>query len=140
MTKDQLIWLAGFIDGEGYFGIIPKNNRYQCHLRIATTHKSTMQYVSMLLEAPINFHRSSKPKENWKDNYSVSLYDKKVEGLIVAILPYLVTKRWQAEGILEYRKTIKSGRNQYSSTTDQEKKKQDEIYSLMRFINKRGKD
>jgi hypothetical protein len=38
MTKDELIWLAGFIDGEGYIGIVKKSDRFQAQLRIATTH------------------------------------------------------------------------------------------------------
>jgi len=137
LSKITKAWLAGFIDGEGYIGLTKKGERFQVIVRIGTTHRATMLYVSTLLGAPLYTDRKNKP--NWKDCYITVIYDHRAELLLKSLLPYLITKREQVLAILEYRKTINSGNNQFNRAPVQVIQKRRDIYNRLRGLNKRGK-
>lgn len=136
MTIKEIIWLAGFIDGEGYIGVVKKGTRYQSQVRIATTHKETMEYVAKLLEVPCGVHKPSKGNGKWKSCYRAVVYDKRAEELCKELLPYLRTKKAQAKNLIKFRETIKYGRNQYSSPRNS----QTPFWLKSKELNLRGLD
>lgn len=141
MTIEQIIWLAGFVDGEGYIGIAKHGTRcYQTTIRIATTHFETMEYVARLLDCKLFSHRSSKAKPQWRTCHAVAVYDRKAENLCRILLPYLITKKAQAANLLEYRKTIRIGNNQSIplSLRAEWRQKQKEFWLISKFFNRRG--
>jgi hypothetical protein len=139
MTIEQTIWLAGFTDGEGYIGVTSKGTRFQAIIRIGTTHLATMQHVAELLDTKLTVRNSE--HEIWKDCYFVALYDKKAEDLLRQLLPYLKTKKEQVLNVLEYRKTVKKGSNQYTPLEDRQEQAaaQKQYHTKSLILNKRGK-
>jgi hypothetical protein len=138
MTRDELIWLAGFIDGEGYIGICRKGSvRMQSQLRIATCHLPTMQYVASLVEGKL--YVTSHEGTRWKDSYVTVVYDKRCEEILTMLLPYLVTKKAQARAVIDFRKSLKRGRNQTNPKTRQECDEEHRCYEVIKILNQRGR-
>ena len=142
MTKEEIIYFAGLVDGEGYVGITTKGKRvsgetkYQVIFRIMLTNLEVIQKYSDILGGHVKTYYKDHPV--WKDAYGFSFYDEKAEGVLRLILPYLIVKRLQVEKMLEFRKTVSRGRNQYSDKKEAFAK-QHIIYNEMKVLNKRGK-
>ena len=108
MTKNQMVWLAGFIDGEGHLAYYKrvKNNlkgtrigiSYTKLLVISNTSPETMIFISNLLKTPLfqQGPRTSNSKMIWK----IRLYGENVEKLLIKLLPYLRVKKDQAKLLL----------------------------------------
>jgi hypothetical protein len=145
MEEKDLIWLAGFTDGEGYIGITTKgknsygDNKYQLIFRICNTHSSTMDYIAKILNTKKN--DIFRYNDIWKDQYGVALFDSMAEKIIEKLLPYVITKKKQCEVALLFRKTIMVGRNQHDNFIDYEDRKalQYKYYLDIKKLNKRGK-
>lgn len=104
----ELIWLAGFIDGEGHFGlnIHLRNDRgyKQCTPRfvLANTSLRTVERIHDILEEHrvghlIKERKIVSPKHRPQKAVVVMGY-RRVSRLLEVVRPeYLFTKRWQAE-------------------------------------------
>lgn len=100
MTDVEAAWLAGLIDGEGcIWGRWPKKKNVI--VEISMTHKPTLERVQQLF--PGRFAKkiigrgslSLKPQWCWRTDTNGT------RTLLRALLPYLVTKRREAEIALE---------------------------------------
>lgn len=140
MTKDETLWLAGFIDGEGYIGLVKKGPaRFQAQVRIGTTHKTTMEYVASLLDSPLHIDLKKRgiyklSLSPWKPVYITCIYDKTAEALCRELLPYLHTKQEQAKLLITYREHMPRGRNQFSETAPS----LEHFWLGMKVLNQRG--
>jgi hypothetical protein len=138
MELEDKVWLAGFIDGEGHIGLSTKGPKhFQTVLKIQTTHEPTMKYVADLLHCPLSTVYTDHPI--WKNSYRAAIYDKKAAEVLKEVLPYLKTKKEQAEVIFKFREAIKPGKNQFSSTSEEDYSKQHACYLALHELNKRGK-
>ena len=114
MTDIDAAWLAGLLEGEGYFQITkPKpNHPTQVLIRLAMTDKDVVEKASKLLNVPINCKAQTTEK---KTIYSISLSRKDdVEKVLLQILPHMGSRR--SERITECLETITERRQVLSET------------------------
>ncbi|HDO20099.1 MAG TPA: hypothetical protein ENG81_01050 [Candidatus Bathyarchaeota archaeon] len=138
-------YIAGFVDGEGYFGLIKKSSKvctrgyyYTPVLKIAQACKNdgVLRAIKEFIGyGNLEFRKSLKP--NISDSSSLEFRGmKRVVPIIDKLLPYLIVKKKQAELLKEFSK-IKIGRTGYSYDIETDRKRT-EIYHKVRFLNKRG--
>ena len=114
MTDIDAAWLAGLLEGEGYFQITkPKpNHPTQVLIRLAMTDKDVVEKASKLLNVSINCKAKTTEK---KTIYSISLSRKDdVEKVLLQILPHMGSRR--SERITECLETISERRKVLSET------------------------
>ena len=112
--QERLIWLAGFIDGEGYLGVKKVRKErdtfsgYQLSARmmISNTSGEAFREVKEILDQ--NKVKYSvyfpKPKQDyWKPAFKISIdCQKPVQKLLNLVSPYLIVKRNQAFLLSEF--------------------------------------
>lgn len=156
MSKQTAAYIAGFIDGEGYIGIITDKNRinfrrndsYKTVLKIANTNKDIIQWFKNSFGGYLE-HRTM--KENQKDAYCWTIEGKNLQPFLDKVSPYLRIKKKQAEIIKDFRKTYNEGSYEYiqriakngghltSKTTKPEVLElREKLYQQIRELNKRG--
>ena len=100
-NKEQLIYLAGLLDGEGclyYTHQIYKNSHYYYpRINITNTHKLTLNWIKLLFGGTIrNDHRSdNNPKHKQRWRWIINCQD--AVKLIKCLLPYLKIKKNEAK-------------------------------------------
>lgn len=112
MTETQLAYAAGIIDGEGYIGINKKYSKthssgYQYHIRIDVT--MTDFCIPIWLQSQfggsVYIHKGiNKPDMRW----NITCRD--AEKFLIAILPFLIVKKKQAELALQFQSRRLRGR------------------------------
>ena len=73
---------------------------YYIRIRVKMSHEPTIQKLGDMFGCLIKFVHESDPKR--KHNYEFAAITHKAEAIIRRLLPYLVTKKEQAELALEY--------------------------------------
>ena len=106
---EDLIWFAGFFDGEGYIGLHRRNTRLRCLLiEVSGTYFPAIAKIrdmwqlgstALMKEAP----KSTRPAWKWTAASNDALF------ILRAIFPYLVVKKREAEIAIPFQET-KSGR------------------------------
>ena len=121
-TPIELAYLAGFLDGEGYFGMYWKKypnpnmegKRYLCKvLSFSSTNRATIEYILSRLVYEMNSDKKisiRKAHDNVRESYFVRYSANKALFIIRKIFPYLITKAQAAELILNCPK-MKSSRD-----------------------------
>ena len=108
LTEFEKAYLAGLTDGEGNISVKPVGPK---HLTVypvffmGTTDRELMRYLCIRLQAGrLVIHNTSAMKKHpaWKPQYQFQLFGKRAKRLCVALLPYLRTKRPQAELVLKF--------------------------------------
>lgn len=94
MTETDKAWLAGLFDGEGcVWSRWPK--RMNVVTEIKMTHRATIDRVNQLFPGRVSIGHLSgwsvKPQFKW------ALDTKGTERFLLSVMPYLVTKRREAE-------------------------------------------
>lgn len=150
-------YLAGFIDGEGYIGIIKDERRinrrridsYTAVIKVANTDENIIRWLKDSFGGTI-YKRMMKEKQN--DAYCWTLEGKKLLPFLEKVSPYLKIKKRQSEVIKFFRKTYspnsyeyiqreaKNGGKFISKTLKKEVlSKREELYKQLKAINKKGK-
>lgn len=117
----EIAWAAGFLDGEGYVGLSRcrhKGNTYD--------HFQVLVDVAQKRPAPLHklvslFGGRVVQRKNWYGTiFTWRLYGARAGVCLGQVLPYLVSKRQQAELVLEYLALPprRRGNNQYRSEQD----------------------
>lgn len=140
LDLETKVYLAGLFDGESCIRIAMHNNdgRLRCTavVKIAMTHRETMDWVGSVLERPTKEHGNSNP--NARMAWSVQVGN--VEGvisLLEQLLPYLRVKREVAVAVLAFchsrrgKELLASGDRSYTA---------DELslYETVKELNKTG--
>ncbi len=103
LTKEEIIYLAGLIDGEGYIGIVPHQKKYtRAILSISTTSPEIIDFLKNRVGGQVSMFY---PKEG--DTHSpywrwIMKRKKELKELLTKILPYLRCKKANAELVLNY--------------------------------------
>jgi len=135
-------YLAGLLDGEGYFGIM---NKYTASRRYYTPAiKMTLTTPDIIKELVIKFEGNvyvrKFPGKNQKDAWC---WDNKTWKQVAKVLdyvyPYLIIKRPQAEILKEFL-TTKSNKQNYGSSgiPPEIMERRKKLYQLIRKLNYRG--
>ena len=92
--KDFYKWLAGFFDGEGCIQVPHGKSAPRPRFTIVNTHLETMEIISKRLQVRL---RRRKFNYDRRPLYCITLSDSKAIKSISKMIPYLITKRKQAE-------------------------------------------
>ena len=109
MTKEELAYIAGFVDGEGciYIKKPGKRNLHEIKLTVANTDKDVMDWIAVTVGCGKVRLRSRKPlKPYWKDQYDWSVTGSTAIRILSEIYPYLKCKKLQAEIAFKYYNTM----------------------------------
>ena len=142
MSKLTASYVAGYIDGEGYFGIIPnfKKSSYREVLKITSVDGDIINWLQKSFGGSVHKRIF---KTNSKDAYCWTLEGKNLVPFIEKVIPYLKLKRKQAELILEKRKLRKfyedKGERKGIIYPNWVKEKVQYLYQEIRRLNFRGK-
>lgn len=101
MQIHEAAWLAGLLEGEGYFQVTKprKNNPSLSLIRLGMTDKDTVEKAASILNVPV----CEKVYPNKKNVYSFSLSRKDdVEKVLLHILPFMSKRRSERIGELLY--------------------------------------
>ena len=149
MDKEQFkIWLAGFIDGEGYIGTNPAG----CiRLFIVNTDKYVLDNIKKFYHG--NVYKRKNLNKRWKVRYSFEVSSNYAKIIFDDILPFSIIKRKQIELALEVQylneklnlanrlnnlKHKRSGKGRFLPNDSDLKKKKKELVSMLASLTKRG--
>ena len=125
VTKEELAYLAGFVDGEGTISIISGGKYMRPTVVIANTDKTVLDFVRL------HWMGNIYSKKGWgnksKEMHWVRIVNQHAIELINDLLPYLNQKIKQAKIVTKWYKTIKNKKNQNNRFIKQ-----------IRLLNKRG--
>jgi len=122
LSKTDLAWAAGFIDGEGYIGIRPvkssPDTKGNPHLQLRIIVSNTRPLAILKLVSMFGGDSWIRPpaKAGHRTQYVWQVFSRAAEDVLKEIQPYLVIKSEQADTALSYRATYPSG--EYPLTDD----------------------
>jgi len=109
INKEDLAYLAGLIDGEGYIGLIKRFEKrrkgeptcyYLPNVSVGMCDREAVDFLNNMFEGTFCITKKASP---YRDVYQwTALSVKRVQPLLDAIIPYLKVKKKQAELLLEY--------------------------------------
>jgi len=147
MSKTTACYLAGFFDGEAYFGLMKtkKGNKKEWHskrdyyylpvIKVASVDKEIIIWLKDSFGGTMET-RVFKNK-NQKTAYTWSLRGtKQAEKIIRKVYPFLRIKQKPAEVLLKFFKTISYGKPIKTFVNEE----RDNLYKEIRKLNFRGKD
>jgi hypothetical protein len=115
MTKTELAYLAGIVDGEGCFTIeinppttYRKGTLYTCRLTITNTDKRLLDWLLDKVGGTVFARKiinGRKPCFSWR------IYANGIDIIVPKIIPYLICKKEEALVIMKFRSTFKNGRS-----------------------------
>lgn len=134
LNKEEIAYLAGFIDADGTISINFDRGKYIPYISISNTNRPVLDYFHNLIgKGAVCEHK--KTKKNYSTAYSIRwVYDKSLE-ISELCLPYLHVKRDRAALLVNEWK-LYTPRNGYY-TKEMWNKKLD-LVNRMRELNKRG--
>ena len=134
--KDDLVYLAGILDGEGYIGTIERNSPLAIAPRIAVcnTNKGLVTWLSKTFGGKFypmirNTRKNDKPCYQW-----IVFTLKDVLNVLKLVKSHLKFKRTQANLLVEYC-TSRLARN---PTTHRYSVREKEISRKLKLLNQRG--
>jgi hypothetical protein len=104
-----LAWTAGLIDGEGCIVIakanrkLLKNPHYKMHVQVAMCHKLTINHLHEMFGGSIT---ARKAKGNNRASWTWTIYNQQAFKLLKMLLPYLVTKKAEANVAIEFQQHV----------------------------------
>ena len=143
-------WLAGFIDGEGYIGIVRHRKvadtqqsatwLYHPWLIITNTDVLVLEYVESVVSSQKRASLGRTAGHRLGYQVKVTKF-KEIERLLTGIYPFLRAKKEQAKLLMKFcdlrvRAKIVTGRGSRGSSSFGEN--EEEIYLQLRKLNKRG--
>lgn len=149
MIDTEAAWLAGFIDGEGSIMVICSRRKgpkcpHPFYDGVVAACNTDKRLISRCIEIAGGFSVTLKKNaENpkWKNAYHWRVKGSNVVTVLNRIMPFLVSKRRQAELVLRLKATMKVGSKpgRYGSTlTDCERKEKEAIWMEVKALNHRG--
>jgi len=102
MTRENLAYAAGIVDGEGCIGIFRRVNRqaFRTHITVAMCELAVPEFLFQIFGGSLSKHeRLFRP--NAREQYVWLVAAQKAAECARAILPYLRIKQAQAENLIE---------------------------------------
>ena len=131
-TPLEWAYFAGLVDGEGSLFVQQRPYSFKSELEITNTHKPTLEWIQA------RFGGSLKPRaqrnNHWKPYYRWRVVSNPMLApLLRNVLPFLVTKRRQAEIMLELIETIQATR-----PTLQVRRRRQWLFAELKRANQKG--
>jgi len=140
MTRDQIVYLAGIMDGEGTFHIGHHNKSVRnltCRLYVVNTDKRLIQWLHQTFGGLV-YSRNSLKNPHWKTKFEWVVVTGDILNLTEAILPFLICKREQAEIMIKFRKTFDKTIHKHTRIPEEILSIRFECLSEMRKLNHRS--
>ena len=107
MKDTDLAWCAGIIDGEGTITFKPIYNRLTTSIvptiMLTMTHEETVRHFKSIVKAGVVTKQSFSQSPNHKDKFVWICGNSTSAVLVVKLIePYLITKKRQAQLVLEF--------------------------------------
>ena len=139
-TEAERAYLAGLIDGEGCFTIstgVGRNQRVYHLLVVSITNcdRVLLEWVQGRWGGTISVSTRAGKGERQRQCYQLKFASKAVDALIPQILPYLVSKRRQAEIGLAFRRTVGGVRAENGNLTLEVLVERDRLHREMSSLN-----
>ncbi len=126
VSKIELAYLAGFVDGEGTISIVSAGKEYmRPTISISNSDTTVIDFVNTHWQS--NVYKAKGWGQNSKDMYCVRVVNQHAIEFIKDLLPYLNQKLKQAKVVLKWYSTIKNKKNRNNRFIKQ-----------IRILNKRG--
>ncbi len=134
MTRNDLSYLAGIIDGEGHIEIHCDNRIPSFYLRIIVV--STSEELMFWLKEKFGGHYYPRTWNELtrKQCYAWQVSTKQSEEMLKKIFPFLIIKKRQAKLALEFRKTVGKQGKKLSEKVCRERTR---IAKEMKLLNRR---
>lgn len=141
-TKEKHAYTAGFVDGEGYIGMVKRYDKtgkepfYAVPIvKIANTDYEVLYLLKEEYGGYIGKERIDKKAKNSKPSRMWELKNRKlVKIFLEKIFPYLIIKKERAKIVLSFIEECGTWRQQYGVSEE----KRIEYYWKMRELNRRG--
>ena len=108
LTTEELAYIAGFFDGEGYIGIV-KNQGLRLIVSITNTKVGILYWLKGLFGGSVC--KGQRPSQNQKPIYVWTIVSREAAMFLYKIQPYLRLKEELAELGLEFQRTKEWGKN-----------------------------
>jgi hypothetical protein len=139
----DLVWLAGFVDGEGSFYVTKRTRNGHTHfapaVTVSGTHLETLEFVHSLL-SPYGAHLVNKKGRTSKPCYAVVVCN--WEGCLAVsamLLPFLRTKRAHATKLVEWGRHRVSLRDQHGGKYNAPFSESEHVfYDELKRLNRKG--
>jgi hypothetical protein len=107
IEQSDLLWLAGLLEGEGYFSS-SNNNSSNIKIGIKMTDKDVMERVANILGVGVVYCKPE--KSHWKPQYVVRLSNKRAKELMELLHPLMGLRRKAAieTALSSYKETDRS--------------------------------
>jgi len=129
--KEELVYLAGFTDGEGYLGVA----QGEPQLQISNTNHSIIYHFKKKYK--IGTIRKAKRRSlKHKQQLTWQVNGEELKYLLPELIPYLKIKREQSKLVLEYCKTICKWNRSFLPVYIINKR--EKIYQKLKQLNVRG--
>src|SRR5262249_15710023 len=116
-TAAELGYMAGIVDCEGCFCLHNAGtHRFASQLHVGNTSPQLMEWLRSNFGGSVSAERRSNPRHKPVFRWYAAADD--LDAMLVALLPYLVVKRAQAELFLAYRRTLAPKIKTKRSTND----------------------
>ncbi len=117
IDEKDLIYVAGFFDGEGTIVISTHNQKlknsktvyYRLMVQISNTYFPIMEWFYEKFGGSLNFHKDKRPNHNPILQWRVT--ERKAVEFLILIMPYLRLKSQEAEIALSFYKVRSKSRN-----------------------------
>ena len=114
--KTWVGWAAGILDGEGCISngrrkLSPIKETYSVNVSVANTDLKMLHKLKEMFGGVISSHGGRKKKPHYLDAWRWVLQSKRAESFLRQVLPWLVTKREQAELAILSRQYLRTYRN-----------------------------
>lgn len=152
VKPEELAWLAGFWDGEGTITVFKTkrkngNERYNASLVIVNTDENVVAHILKLLDkVGVRMHMlklsGGVRKKTWNDCYQLTTRNMEyINKLLPQLIPYLVSKKAQAELTLRFVQSRLKARKENGSWGHDTKYTDEEINlcEQLKELNQRGK-
>jgi len=149
MKKLTLEWLAGFMDGEGFIGVVKRDHKegkrnrdpytsYAGLIQINNTDRAIIERLARDFGGTLSVTKST--KKNWNDLYLVTWSGAKAKDLIERVILLLQVKRADAKLTLDFLKYKFSfpRRNKALPWTDEINERFNVYYCSSRLLHDRG--
>ncbi len=112
----DLAWAAGIIDGEGciLLNIDKKRNVYTPRIHVTNTDAKMLLKLKGMFGGNIYAARHKNDKAHWKPRWMWVVLSQHAITVVALLLPYLVTKKDQAEIFIEFSNTRRQRGNNES--------------------------
>jgi hypothetical protein len=142
LSREELAYLAGIIDGEGSF-MISLAHRSDCKgpvyvpcLSISNTSRKLVPWIRTRIGGSLSLSLR-KRGERFRTCYNIQVYPSNLADLLPRIIPFLVVKREQAKTLSEFLETTRHGAAAYH-LTKQERQARLLLYARLKSLNHPG--